>query len=104
MIYQVFAIYDAKVEAYNRPFYDQTKAAALRGFADAVNDPSLQLNKHPEDYTLFHLGEWEDGSASFTPLHTPVSLGVALEYLNSNNEKAAQDYKDALDGVDERRQ
>lgn len=61
----VFAVYDAKAHAYTPPFYVHTEGMAVRGFGDAVNDPNHAFGKHPEDYTLYCLGTFNDTTAHF---------------------------------------
>lgn len=58
----IFAIFDKKAVAYQQPFYYLQKGQALRAFEDAVNDPQTAFNKHPEDYSLFQLGKFDDTS------------------------------------------
>lgn len=59
-----FTVYDSKAEAFLRPYFAETKGLAMRAFRDAVNDPSHEMHKHAEDYTLFHIGFFnqQDGS------------------------------------------
>lgn len=80
MIYQIFTVHDQKAGAYLPPFYFTTKGQAIRAFADTCNDPAHAFSKHPEDYTLFDLGTYDDGTAGFNPHVTPISLGTALEH------------------------
>lgn len=82
MIVQIFAIYDTKAESYLQPFFSQTRGAAIRAFTDSVNDTTgeSQFAKHPEDYTLFHLGHYDDQTSVITQNSTPQSLGVAIEF------------------------
>ena len=80
MLSQVFTVFDCKAEAYLPPFYMATKGQAIRVFTDLVNDPNHAFAKHPEDYTLFQLGQYEDASASFHLLKTPTAIGVAIEF------------------------
>ena len=77
---KVFSIYDSAAQAYNQPFFLQAKGQALRIFADSVNDKTSNLFKHPQDYTLFELGEFDDSCAGFALHKTPLSLGVAIEF------------------------
>ncbi|AXH73617.1 MAG: nonstructural protein [Microviridae sp.] len=77
MILQVFAVYDSKAKAYAQPFYAPNKGLATRYFADGANDPTLQMCKHSEDFTLFHLGSWNDENGSFELLPAPQSLALA---------------------------
>jgi len=76
---QVFAIYDAKVQTYNHPIFLPTRGAAIRVWEDTVTDKTTSFSKHPADYTLFHLGEYDDQTGTFENFHTPVSLGTGLE-------------------------
>ncbi len=78
----MFTIFDSKVGAYSQPFFSPTKGSALRMFIDNSNSSSSNINKHPEDYTLFQMGDFDDATASYEPLATPLSLGVAIEFIN----------------------
>ena len=44
-------------------------------------DSSSLFAKHPEDYTLFELSEFDDEKGKFVPHDTPISLGVLQEYV-----------------------
>ena len=83
MKHKVFTVYDAKIEAYMSPFLMATKAQAIRTFGDTVNDEKNQRNKHPEDYTLFEIGEYDDNSGNYTMLSAKISLGLAKEFINT---------------------
>lgn len=84
MTLQQFAVYDVKVGKYTQPFLLHSKGEAIRSWVDVVNDEKTNFKKHPEDYTLFHLGEWDDESGMTTNLTVPVPIGTALEYQNKN--------------------
>lgn len=79
MLLLVFSVYDSKAEAYLRPFFAETKGLAVRGFRDAVNDPSSPMFKYPEDFTLFWIGVFSVASGKLEP-RNPDSLGVALTF------------------------
>lgn len=81
MILQVFTVHDQKVGAYLPPFCLANKAQALRAFTDTCSDINHAFNKHPEDYTLFDLGTYDDSNAVFVSNVTPISLGTGLEHL-----------------------
>jgi hypothetical protein len=63
---QLFSIHDVKAGAYLPPFTLPTTQMAKRTFADTVNDRNHSFSKHPEDYTLFHIGEFDDESGMIT--------------------------------------
>lgn len=75
-----FTVYDSQSEAYLPPFTMQTKGAAIRAFSDSVNDTSTQFYKHPQDYTLFEIGEYDDQTATLRPYEAKISLGLAKEF------------------------
>lgn len=85
MILRVFSIRDDKVAAYAQPWYAPTRGAALRMFADLVNDDQSAVAKHPEDYTLFELGSYDDATGQFVCEDSPYALGKALEYANTQS-------------------
>jgi hypothetical protein len=82
---QIFAVWDCKAEAFSRPFFAQSKGAAIRSFQDAANDVSSEIGKHPEDYTLFHMGEFSDDLGSFGILPAPESLAAAITLVTRHD-------------------
>lgn len=85
MFHRIFTVYDSKAEAFLPIFTMATQGQAIRSFQDTLDDPNHAFARHPHDYTLFFLGEWNDQNAEFTAEKTPVSLGVAIQYVT--NEK-----------------
>lgn len=85
MLHNVFTYFDSAVGAYCPPFFLRSKGEALRWFEQMVNNPDTILYKSPKDYTLFHLGEFDDNSCSFNLNSVPIPLGVAIEFVKSVN-------------------
>ena len=86
MIHHIFTVFDSKAAAYLTPFYAQTKGVAIRQFSDAINgDPTHNFARHPEDFTLFELGTYDDNTATFLTHETPQSIGVAVEFLKQKD-------------------
>lgn len=56
----IYSIFDKKAVSYMAPFYFPQKGQAIRALEDSVNDSQSMLNKHPEDYSLFELGTFDD--------------------------------------------
>lgn len=83
MILKIYTVYDAGVKAYMPPFTMRHSGEATRAFRESVNDPKSNLAKYPSDFTLFEIGSYDDSSAKIDVLSTPVSLGVAVEFLDS---------------------
>lgn len=74
---------DAKAEAWHTPLFFQSDAQAIRSFGDAVNgrEPDNELARHPEDYTLFAVADWDPDTGTVEPLVQPLSLGVGSNFV-----------------------
>jgi len=76
---KIFTVYDSKLEAYLQPFVMQSKGQALRAWIDTIQDQSTQFNKHPADFTMFEIGEWNQITGEIIKHPVKLSLGTALE-------------------------
>lgn len=68
MLLEVVSIYDEKLGAYSQPSFVASTGVALRSFQDQVNSPQSPMNAHPEDYTLYHIGKYDDTTGELIPL------------------------------------
>lgn len=75
---KVFAVYDSKVGEYMTPFHLRTAGEALRAWHDTVNDSKTQFNKHPEDFVLFELAEFDQEKGIFLNHTAPIALSQAI--------------------------
>lgn len=80
MKYIMFQLYDSAVKAYNTPIFLRSKGEAIRSFQATVNEAGNNLNKWPDQYTLFEAGEYDDESGIVTMYKVKESLGTALQY------------------------
>ena len=76
----VYSVFDVAAGAYARPFFMQSDAAAQRTFSDEVTNPESVIGAHPEDYSLFRVGYWDDNKGKLTG-EAPECLSTALEAL-----------------------
>lgn len=86
MILQVFSIHDSKAAAYAPPFFMARMELALRAFNDLAADTQSQINKHPEDYTLFLIGEFDDATGALKAAGEPVQVAKAQGYMPGFND------------------
>lgn len=80
MIMKIFAVRDAKVEAFLQPFFSPTMPAAMRSISEVVNDPQHTFAKHAADYSLYALGEYDDTSGVIVG-HDPVLVSPLIEMI-----------------------
>lgn len=64
----VVAARDAAMQAFGRPAFAPSVGTAMRSFADEVNraDAENGFHKHPEDYELHLLAEFDDETGCFS--------------------------------------
>jgi len=77
---KMFVIYDVKANAYMQPWFLTQTGMALRAFSDCVNDPEHNFGRHPEDYTLFQIGDFDDQDARIN-WNAPQSMGNGIEFV-----------------------
>jgi len=79
MILKIFSIRDAKSSLFHAPFYKISHGEAERDFRTASNDEKSTLNKYPEDFDLYYLGEYDDNTGKFQSLDTPQHVMKAVQ-------------------------
>lgn len=65
MVQKAYSIFDHKSEIFNKPFFAHTHGDAERQFTRIANDSQSTIYQFPEDYVLFHIGEYDDNSGRF---------------------------------------
>lgn len=75
----IATVYDQAVGAFMQPFFCRSKSEAIRSFTDAVDKSDTPFCVHPEDYTLFVIGEYDDLSGNIVACLVPEKLITALE-------------------------
>jgi hypothetical protein len=88
---EIYSLFDTKAEIFGTPIYSQNVAVVLRDLQDEVNrvEPNNQLNKHTEDYELYHMGQFHITTGTFIT-HTP-KLVCKLETLKEEYPAATID-------------
>ncbi len=78
-----YTIYDVASGVYMRPFFSQADGQAIRSFKDIATDADHEIGKHPEDYTLYRIGNFNDTTGKMG--------GDELEKLATGLEMMTQD-------------
>lgn len=66
---QVIATRDIVANVYGAPMFVVNLGSAVRNFGDECKrkEPNNILAAHPEDFELWHLGEYDDNNGVITP-------------------------------------
>lgn len=67
MRHQLYSIFDSAVAAYMRPFTAMADGQAIRVFTDEARRAGSEINLHPQDYSLFKIGSFDDNAAELVP-------------------------------------
>lgn len=64
----ILAIYDRQLDAFMTPFFAQSVNAGIRSFGDLINSnpQEMEAARHPDDYDLYHLGEFDSDKGTLT--------------------------------------
>lgn len=71
MKYEIYSIFDSKTKAFGTPFFQLNEEVAYRTSASLLTDGDSTVRKHPEDFSLFKVGEFDDDQGKIIPLATP---------------------------------
>lgn len=75
---KVFAIRDSKAEVFKTPFFQKSHGEAERTFQELVKDENSLVSKYPEDFDLYHIGEYNDQTGVIDALETPNHMVKAI--------------------------
>lgn len=81
----IYAIFDSAVKTYSRPMFLNTDNEAIRSFQSECNRVGSVINAHPDQFTLFNIGEYDDNT-SLIKSSEPRSLGNAVQYKDTRGE------------------
>jgi len=87
-----YTIYDTASASYMRPFFSQADGQAVRGFKDIATDKDHEIGRHPEDYTLFRMGTFNDITGELKG-ETLEKLVTALECVAMDRSPDKQQLK-----------
>jgi hypothetical protein len=74
MMLSCYSIYDRAVESFAPPFCAPNPAVAERMFRDAAQEKESLWNKHPEDFQLFEVGNFDQDTAQLIGHNVPLLI------------------------------
>jgi len=89
MLVKCYAVLDAKINDFHLAIFDIQDAGAIRQFHDAVKDPQTKWNKHPEDFSLWSVGDFDTSNGTMIG-SIPKNLINALAILSIKSPQQLQ--------------
>lgn len=99
MQYQMYSIFDLKVGIYHTPMCFRSPGEAIRAFVGSAKSGDTLLSKYPRDFSLYHLGSWDDETSAFNVLPEPAFIGVLFDLIGYESHDHAVDR--AIDRADD---
>lgn len=84
MIRLVVSVRDGATGLYGQPWFVVARGQAIRAFTDEVNRKpgDTDLAKHPEDFELFAVAEFDESTGRFGSLGDPEPLIRGKDCVN----------------------
>lgn len=95
---ELFSIYDHLAKTFGPPVSSPMVDSAIRDFSEVCMDPQSKFARQPLDYTLFHVGRFDEATGNLTEI-PPQKLLSAMEAIDWATVRI-QTIKDAT-GVEE---
>ena len=91
---RAYSIYDKKSGTYSNPMFLVSDGVARRVFMDSLDDPKSVVNKHPADFDLYCVGEFDEVAGSLLPttengsVVPPRFLASALDFVKNDSQNS----------------
>lgn len=82
MLLNAYSVYDNKALIYGTPFFAPTDGSAVRSFQELANDNNTTVGRHPGDFSLFCVGNYNDQNGKLeasAPLRHVVDATALLQ-------------------------
>ena len=75
MTTEMYTIFDSEAQIYQLPFYEINDGTAIRKLQQfATKSPEDVMVRYPEQFTLFHIGTYDDSTGSLHPVDPSVIM------------------------------
>lgn len=83
MIKSVISVYDTVAKVYGPPLAFLNAGEGARWFSDMVQDPQNggNLHRHPKDFVLYQIGEFDDVSGELKWFSPANRLGLGTDFV-----------------------
>ena len=90
---QIYAIYDTAASIYT-PTFAEADGIVTREFSDLCNNPESPYGQHPEDYSIFRLGLFDDQTGKLDDeINTFLATGLELVSLKKQGPTPIKEVK-----------
>ena len=87
----MYALFDSKAKAWLPPFLGKSDEDAKLSFSVLCSDVEDPVGRHPADYTLFRVGEWDTQMGELLPMLAKENLGNGIYFARVPLHKVEQE-------------
>lgn len=70
-IMKLVSVFDKKADAFNTVMSVGSLGIAIRDFTDAFSSADNKMSKYRDDFSLYHLGDFDSVTGNITPMTVP---------------------------------
>lgn len=85
MLLNAYTLYDQKALTYSPPFYCTAHGQAVRMVMDLAGDTNTMVGRHPADFSLYCVGQWNDAVGVMLPTEHREHIADCLSLLPKSN-------------------
>jgi hypothetical protein len=87
---RIYCVFDEKSGLYGMPHFLQSDGLAIRSFSGGCDDPNTDLNRYPEDFFLYYVGDFNVVSGELTS-RKPLRICAASEFIRSKSKNTSSE-------------
>jgi len=85
--HKIFVFKDQKSTSYGPPITVQTRGMFIRDVQDALKQGQMVWAKHPQDFAIFEIGEYDPFKGAVELYENKNCLGLVQDFQTSLGEK-----------------
>lgn len=83
---KITAVKDLKADLFLTPSFQRSIADAIRSWEVVANEGDSLVSRFPQDFVLYHLGDFDAETGRITLSENPTSLGSAYDFKKKPQE------------------
>lgn len=87
----MYSVFDRASGIYERPFCARSDMEAMRSFSDIAVSKDHPIGQHPDDYTLFRVGTYDDNKGQIVGEASEKIINGAEAVASSQSVESVQD-------------
>lgn len=84
--HKVFLLKDEKSNSYGFPIARETRGLFIRDIQEALTEGRATFAKHPQDFSVFEVGEYDPQTGNIHTYETKNCLGLVQDFRSSLGE------------------